>query len=356
MNKIAAIATALLILIPASAMFPLFARSAAPPGNTLFSRSYSNYTLDMDAPIATTGNGNFKFVLEDYSVKFADKLEIVFERIGFANFINDRQPTDGETSASYMGTDVQFVIHRIPTGAIEFTFSGANAAFFDLPVGMSALASSESGVVVGNGRVSSTLFLAGPGTLAALPGGILATVEEGSRILFRANPGQDSFVASSIAQGRVAGEVFATSSASNIMEDTIAFSDVGIGTIVTTNDTYTASVSGSISSGKVVIINVDRTVLPKLNAGDMRVEVGGSKAKVSDSLASILYETGSKPKYFVAADGDWLQVHVYVPGTSGETTITFEPAGSPFGLDEIASAMAAVVLVCVAGVALYRRE
>jgi len=356
MNKIAAITTALLILIPASAMFPLFARSADPPGTTLFSRSYSNYTLNMGAPVTSTGNGDFRFIMEDYAVKFGDRLEVVFDRIGFAQFANDRPLDDGETSAAYQGTDVQFIIHRIPTGAMEFSFSGANEAFFDLPVGMSALASSENGIVIGNGRVSSTLFLAGPGTLEAVPGGVLATVTEGSRLLFRGNPGQDSFVASSIALGKVAGEVFATSSTSNIVEDTIAFSDISIGTVVATNDTYSASVSGSLPTGKVIIINVDRTVLPKLDAGDMRVDVGGSKAKASDSLASILYETGSKPKYFVAADGDWLQIHVYVPATNGETTITFEPSESPFGLDEIASAMAAVVLVSVAAVALYRRE
>ena len=132
MNKIAAITTALLILIPASAMFPLFARSADPPATTLFSRSYSNYTLDMGAPVTSTGNGDFKFILADYSVKYPTGLVIIFQRVGFAWFANDRFLSDGETSAAYSGTDVQFVIHRIPTGAFELAFSGANLVFFDL--------------------------------------------------------------------------------------------------------------------------------------------------------------------------------------------------------------------------------
>jgi hypothetical protein len=359
MKKIAALATALLILVPASAMFPLFARSAAPPGTTLFSRSYSNCTFDMSAPLESTGAGDFHFIIEDYTVKYADGLETVFQRVGIAQFANDALLDEsGEVSISYQGSDVQFVMYRIPTGAFELSFSSDNDVFFDLPTGMSALASGGSGIVVGNGQASSTIFLAGEGALGVVPGGVLAGVSAGSRIIFRGNPGQDSFLATSVAEGRVAAEVFATSSASNILEGNVEFSDLQIGTIVTTNDTYTASVSGEMPAGKVFIINVDRTVLPGLDAGKMRVEVDGSAARQSDSLASILYEGGQKPKYFVAADGDWLQVLVYVNAASesGETGITFEPAESPFGLDEIASALAAVVLVCVAAVALYKRE
>jgi hypothetical protein len=247
-------------------------------------------------------------------------------------------------------------MHRIPTGAMEIRLVDSNDVYFDLPSGMSALAANEAGVVVGNGKVSSTIFLAGEGTLAAVPGGILANASAGSRLLFRANPGQDSFVASSIAEGKVAGEIFATSSASNVVEDTLAFENVDIGTIVTTNDTYTATATGSLASGRVFILNVDRAVLPGIDSGKMSVEVGDADAKASDSLASILYESGAKPRYFVAGDGDWLQVHVFVPSLEGETSITFGPAESPFGLDEIAGAMAAVVLVCVAAVALYKRE
>lgn len=357
MKKTAALATALLILIPASAMFPFFASSQDPPATNLYSRSYSNYTLELGAVYETNSYGDYKYILNDYSVRFGDNLESVFDRVGLAAFANDRPLNDGETSASYQGTDVQFVIHRIPTGAMEISFSGDNEAFFDLPSGMSALEAGDGGVVVGDGEISSTLFLAGAGTLEAVPGGVLADVSDGSRLLFRANPGQDSFVASGIAQGKVAGEVFATSTATSVVEDTITFFDVEIGTIVTTNDTYTSSVSGSLTTGKVIIFNVDRAVLPKLDSSEMRVEVGGAGAKESESLASIFYETGEKPKYFVAGDGDWLQVHVYVPSFGGDTAVTFEPSENPFGLDEIAGAMAAVVMVCFATVfVFYRRD
>jgi hypothetical protein len=50
-------------------------------------------------------------------------------------------------------------------------------------------------------------------------------------------------------------------------------------------------------------------------------------------------------------------VHVYVPSFGGDTAVTFEPSENPFGLDEIAGAMAAVVMVCFATVfVFYRRD
>jgi hypothetical protein len=129
-----------------------------------------------------------------------------------------------------------------------------------------------------------------------------------------------------------------------------------MGTVVTTNDTYTASITGTLSEGKVFILNIDRSILPKLDTGKMIIKFDDTKVSSSESLASILYEDGVKPKYFVAADGDWLQVYVYVPQQTGDHTITLEPQGPMFGVEEIASALAAIVLVSVAAVALYRRD
>jgi hypothetical protein len=356
MKKIAALATALLILVPASAMFPYFAKSAAPPGTTLFSRSYSNYTIDPSVPFETIGPGDFKFVIADYSVKYPSGMVGLFDRIGFSSFDSAGALADADTRSTYSSDDVDITLHRIPTAAMEISFSSPNGIFFDLGAGMSALAAGDDGVVVGNGQASSTIYLAGQGTISVVPGGVLGNVSAGSRMLFRANPGQDSFVATSVAQGKVAGEIFTTYTESQLVDGAIAFDQVSMRTIQATNDTYSAGLSGTVLSGKVFIINVDRGVLPKLDAGKMVVQVDGSSAKASESLASILYETGPSARHFIAADGDWLQVYVYVPSVSGEASITLKPVEGGIGLDEIASAMAAVVLVCVAAVALYKRE
>lgn len=355
MRKIAAITTALIILIPVGALLPFLGHSSDVPATNLFSRTYANYTLSLGAPPTSTGQGSFKFIISDYSVKFPTGLVKVFDDVGLERFANDGRLDETETFRAYTGSDVDFTLHSIPTAAMAFEFKGDNSVYFILSNGMSALAS-DGGMVVGDGKASATVLVVGAGSLENVGGGILASGSAGSRVIFRANPGSDSFVAQRVANGAIASEMFTTSSGDKLLDDNIAFSQVEMGTVVTTNDTYSASLAGALATGKVVIINVDRSILPDLNTRKMTVKLDDEKVSASDSLASILWETGADAKYFVASDGDWLQVYVYVPQLTADQTITLEPQGPLFGADEIASALAAVVLVSVAAVALYRRD
>lgn len=355
MKKAASVAVALLILVPVGAILPLFGHGADAPDTTLFSRSYANYTLNLGAPNTQTSQGQFKFIIENHRVRFASGLTTLFDRIGLGSFAGDRSLEEEETYVRYPGTDVEFTIHGIPTAAMSFSFETNNSVYFDLASGIDALQRGD-GIVFSNGRVTATLVLAGYGALESLTDGVLATVVPGSRLLFRANPSPASYVADSVAFGNVAGEAFATSYGNRILEDNVAFAEVTMGTVLNTNDTYVASVSGELDAGKVFILNVDRSVLPRLDTAKMAVSFDDAGVRASENLLSILGEMGDTPRYFTAADGDWLQVFVYLPALSGEHTITLEPQKGGIGADEVASALAAVVLVCVAAVALYRRD
>jgi hypothetical protein len=354
MNRKVVVLAALILLAPAWTLIPIFttpgigATSAGP----VFSRDYTSYSIDIQA--SPSQPDQVSYILNGYSFMSGSSSVTVFDRLGVQGFQGSGAAVDSETMLHYSDGAMDLRLHNTPTGAIELSLAAGGKVYAELASGMSAL-KSGNGVIIGGNNVSGVLVISGTGTFTVATDLVIVQLGPASKMVFRATPPGESQVSEGILSSRISGEMYVSSTPGTVLQGNVAYGPVGMDALLTSNTSFSASVNGSIG-GKVLVINLDRGVMPDIDSRQIAVSVAGAAAQKSENAAAIVWETGGAAKYFVSIDGEFLQVLVYVPADTGTgvVSITEQVSQGP-GLDAIMSAIAATLVVVVAAAALYKR-
>ncbi|MEW5936423.1 MAG: hypothetical protein AB1665_01200 [Candidatus Thermoplasmatota archaeon] len=349
MNRRALAAAVLILLLPATALFSFFTSPTVGVSNQgpLFSKHYANYTLDLHAPL----EAGYAFIIRDYEVTSAKQL--FFDKIGIEGFRATGEMDESETVATYEDAALSLRIHNTPTAALELEMKRAGGVYIALAGGIGAI-ESGSGFILGSGGTSGVLVMVGNGTFTHVSDLILVEMSVGSKLVFRHTPEGAAYVSESVAAGRILAEMFISFTDHRLVESSVVFGETGVETVRTTNDTLSVSLAGW---GGVLVLNVDRGLIPALDTRAALVSVDGQSAERADSAAELLWSEGTVPKYYIASDGEWLQVLVYIPPSAAHPSLVtiMEKGEEIISLDTVLSAVAAILVVGVAAAALYRR-
>lgn len=342
MNRRVLVAAVLILLLPATALFSFFTSptvGAANQGN-IFSRSYANYTLDIDAPL----EAGYAFIIRHYEVGGA----LFFEKIGIEGFAATGEIEETETMVRYEDAALSLRVHNTPTAAFEIALKEGGRIYIAVAGGMGAIISG-SGLILGGG----VLALVGNGTFTHVSNLVLLEMTAGSRLVFRHTPEGAAYVSESVAAGRILAEMFVSSREDLLLQSSIVFGEASVEALRITNTSF----SLSLDKGEgVLVLNIDRGLIPALDTRTVLVSVGGQDAERADSAAEVLWNEGTTPKYYIFGDGEWLQVLVYTPPCAHPCIISITEQAAPIiGLDTVLSAVAAVLVVGVAAAALYKR-
>ena len=354
MNRKVVVLAALILLAPAWTFIPFLSTPGigATSAGPVFSRDYTNYSLDMLA--GQSQPDRVSYMLTGYSVMNGASSVTVFDRMGVQGFQGAGAPVSSETMVRYTDSALDMRLYNTPTAAIEATLFAGGKVYIDLAGGISALKSGD-GVIIGGNNVSGILVIVGGGQFSIANDLVIVQLDPASKLVFRATPPGETQVSEGILASRISGEIYVSSTPGSVLQGNIAYGDARMDALLTSNKTFSASVNGSVG-GKVMVINLDRSVMPDIDSRKIAVSVAGSDAQKSENAAAIVWETGSAAKYFVSIDGAFLQILVYVPAgaSPGVIAISEQFVQGP-GLDTIMSAIAATLVVVVAAAALYKR-
>ncbi|MBI5001623.1 MAG: hypothetical protein HZB92_08930 [Euryarchaeota archaeon] len=354
MKRTAVVLAALILLAPAWTLIPFFTTPGigAASDGPVFSRDYTSYALDMQA--GPSQPDQVSYILNGYSITNGGSSVLVFDRLGVQGFQGSGTPVDSETMVRYADSALDFRLHNTPTAAIEIALAAGGKVYVDMAGGMSAL-KSGSGVIVGGNNVSGVIVVSGSGVFSVANDFVIVQLAPASKMVFRATPPGEAQVSEGILSSRISGEMYVSSTPGKVLQGGIAYGGAGMEALLTSNNSFSASVNGSIG-GKVMVINLDRGMMPDIDSRKIAVSVSGADAQKSENAAAIVWETGGEAKYFVSIDGEILQILVYVPADTGTGVISIsEHVDQGPGLDTVMSAIAATLVVVVAAAALYKR-
>lgn len=215
-----------------------------------------------------------------------------------------------EGSASMTGHD--------NTRGILVVSSGSESQYVLANVSDGATAHSQSGsrVTVESGNVEGAFFVVGEGKVTVNDDGdVSARLSEDAKLVYRAYPeGRnegDRQQESLIAEGRVAGEVYAMQQSGELVVDTVTYTQ---GTTVeaeqSAENTVEITVDRTSQEGKVVLTSVSEAAVGTLENLDVRVS-GGAAAEVS-SYSELKSAIGSDESAYMIRQKAAAQAHAQV--------------------------------------------
>jgi hypothetical protein len=283
--------------------------------------------------------------------------DTIFEEITIQYFSPVGEPYVDPASSKVIANGQYAVakMHSNPAAVMAFETMVQNHATFTLSQNIGAINLGNS-LYLGNSNMRAEIILRGEGDIFSSASYQYSFVMgANSSLIFRNNFVDLQPIGDSIAQGKVAGELFVSKDQHSIVDDLVDYLPIEMDTEHSVGNELKVKVQGDFDEGKVLIFDISKDVLT-LTGDDMTIMLDDDVVE-SASTQEVLKASSEKPKYSMLENEDYFQVYLYAPSLS--TNLVTFGALTPHApvLYEIAAGLGiAVLITIVSAVFMFRRK
>jgi hypothetical protein len=242
--------------------------------------------------------------------------------------------------------------YDVPTGIMSFQTDSVNTVSFQMSDLMGGIFSEKS-AVIGYDDFRGDLVLQGQGSMSWANQQISLQMQPGDTYYFRSNYLYTESLASEIAEGTIAGEMYLDITDDNLVSSVVDYQPLDMEVQFSTESELEVTVDATFEEGKTVIFTLDRSAL-KVPLDELMIELDGKSVGKAESVRSVMSSTDKA--YYALQNDESTQVFVYIPHFS-QRTITISKIGpEEIGMDVYLGAFASVLLVIAATTYLFRRK
>lgn len=309
---------------------------------------YSEYELAVYPPVS-----DYVYPLANYSLVRSGTTIELFDRVGVESFESGIEFYEGVTNISHNDSFGYFEIHETPSTVVEFEAYQDNGMRFEMAEGTGAIRSGDA-IIVGSQDASGEFVMIGATTARIGDGEVLFDIPAGSRVIFRADPNQDYAIGAAIAGGQVAAEMYLYDAGWAVGEDVVSFDDVELYTVTPGEEVVQIQAVGSVFK-KAVVLHISQPYLDYDSVDEIMVHLDGEEITLGMGMTETLTESGDEAMYYASKTDAGFDVVVYIPEYS-DSVITIANVEAEFGIDGLATLLAAIGIVGVAVVALIKTD
>ncbi len=315
------------------------------------SSDYSIYEVSENPPQDT-----YFYPLANYTLVHNGNMIEMFVKLGVEEFEPGIAFVTTETGISHIDSYARLEIHEFPTTVVEFEAVQNNGLQIILAEGTGAIKSGDA-VIVGNEDASGEFVVRGDVTATIDGSEVIFDVPAGASVIYRSDISRDRTIGSAVAGGRVAAEMFLGDDGGWVVEDVVSFDNVQMSAVAASEELVDTQVSGTVSTGKTVVLHISDSYLDYDSEEDIAVELDDKKVKKGNGMTETLWETGDVPMYYALKTSSGFDIVVYIPQDQlSDNVITIRSAEQDIGPDGLVTLMAAIGIVGVAVLALVKRD
>ncbi len=300
---------------------------------TLFEEAFYDYTVN------TTENGETK----SFSV---------FDSVHLAEYSVQSPP--GIVDGAYLidSEDGSTRAYDVPTGIMSFQTNVVNTVSFQMS-GLMGGIFSERHAVIGYEDFRGDLVLQGVGTMSWSNQQVSMQMQPGDRYYFRSNYLYTGSLASDIAEGRIAGELYLDAVDDNLVSSVVDYQPIDMEVQYSTETELRIRAEASFQEGKTVVLTLDDSALD-VPLDELKVELDGRTLMMADDVRNVI--SASDETYYALQNDESTQVFVYIPHFSQRTISISKIGPEGIGMDVYLGAFASLLLVVAATTYLFRRK
>ncbi len=252
------------------------------------------------------------------------------------------------------GTGGELEIHDNPSGIIIFNAYTEGRLELTADEGISLKVENNTVILDRQGTIGR-LFLNSGG--ANITGRTIALdLQNGSKVIFRALPyleysGDESAIMSSILSGRIAGELYISREGGLVRDDYSAYDATDARTSMVSAEKIGVAVTGAQGS-RIILVHIPEGMMESPGA----VKIDGKDPAAAPSLSQMLDYSGSPNAYFIARNGNYSSILIYLSETGGHTISIRESPASGISAGDYLTMGIGTSIVVLAALLLYRKN
>lgn len=298
-----------------------------------FEQAFYDYTVN------TTSDGVKKSFSVFDSVHLSDFNLIATPGVSDGAYVME---TDDGTAKAY----------DVPTGVMSFQSNVVNSISFQMSDLMGGIFSEKS-AVIGYDDFRGDLVLQGQGSISWANQQVSMQMQPGDTYYFRSSYLYTESLASRIADGNIAGEMYLDITDDNLVSSVVDYQPMDMEVQLSTETELKVTVNADFEEGKTVIITLDNSALD-VPLDELVLKLDGKSVGKAESVRAVM--SSDDQTYYALQNAESTQLFVYIPHFSQRTITVSKIGPEEIGMDVYFGAFASVLLVIAATTYLFRRK